>query len=184
MRVRIFVFILLASCDFASSRLDSEIQNIADSNRKNPGPAFMDLLRQYQNFPDDAWYVFQNINQPNIRHYTKTITICKRNPRRVQYLLNELKEKGIEPDVIIYSTALNAFKKDFEEFRRIWKEMKEKGIEPDRITYSTALNAFKGDVEEFRRIWKEMTEKGIEPDVFTYNTALNAFKNFDDFGRK
>jgi len=163
MCVRIFVFILVASCDFASSRLDAEIQKRADSNRDNLAAASMSLLIKYQNSPGEAWYVFQRINQPNVKHYSKMIAICKRNPRHVQYLLNELKRKGIEPDIFIYSTALNAFKKDYEEFRGIWKEMTEKGIDPDRITYNTALNAFKEDFEEFRRIWKEMTEKGIDP---------------------
>ena len=81
-----------------SSWLDSDIEKITYSN-PNYGRAFMNLLTKCKTC-HDAWYVFQRIRQPNVRHYSKMISICKWNSRYVEYFLKEMKEIGMKSYIL------------------------------------------------------------------------------------
>ena len=61
----------------------------------------------------------------------------------VSGILEEMREKGCEPDTVSYNVLINGFcvENDLESAYRVLDEMVEKGVKPDVISYNMILGA-------------------------------------------
>lgn len=100
--------------------------------------------------------------------------------------LNEMVERGIEPNVVTYNVLLNGvcrkaslhpeerFEKTIRNAEKMFDEMRERGIKPDATSFSIVLHVYsrahKPDmsVEKLR----EMREEGVSPTVATYTSVV------------
>ncbi|CAK0895180.1 unnamed protein product [Prorocentrum cordatum] len=93
-------------------------------------------------------------------------------------LLDEMKAKGIPPDVITYSTLISACEKGKQTGRalELFEQMQTEGIVPDVITYNTAISACEKGRQSTRawQLFEQMQKQGLSPNVITYNTLISA----------
>ena len=90
--------------------------------------------------------------------------------------MEEIKHRGIEPDVITYSAAISACEKggQWKHALRVLEEMRSSGTKPTVISYSAAISACEkgGQWERALELLEEMKSTGVEPDVISYNGVL------------
>jgi len=98
--------------------------------------------------------------------------------RRALETMREMRERGLEPNVITYSAAISACEKgaQWERALELLNEIRERGLEPNAITYSTAISACTkaSQWKHALELLSEMREHGLEPTAFTYNMAISA----------
>ncbi|KAJ6728705.1 REPEAT-CONTAINING PROTEIN putative-RELATED [Salix koriyanagi] len=100
-------------------------------------------------------------------------------------LLNDIKRKGLEPDLITFNTLLHGFYANgrFVDGERIWDLMKERNVEPNIRSYSAKLFGMASEkrMNDVVRVVEEMNSKGIKHDPFSYHALIRGFVNEDDF---
>ena len=101
-----------------------------------------------------------------------------RDWERALALMSEMRERGVEPNMITYSAAISACEKSsqWEHALELLSEMQEHELKPDVIAYSAAISACeKGSQwERALELIDKMRQKGVEPNVITYNAAISA----------
>ena len=103
----------------------------------------------------------------------------RRSGERALELLEGMRERGIEPDVISYSAAISACEKggQWERALELLEGMRERGIEPDVISYSAAISACARASQAahaeklFKELWDSPT---LQADQVTFNAILDA----------
>ena len=77
--------------------------------------------------------------------YSATISVCEKSRqwKRALELLEEMKSRGIEPDVVSYNAAISACEKgkQWERTLELLEEMKGCNVEPDVVSYRAVLEA-------------------------------------------
>ncbi|XVE70076.1 hypothetical protein DITRI_Ditri10aG0042800 [Diplodiscus trichospermus] len=89
-------------------------------------------------------------------------------------LFNNMKERGIKPDVITYTVLLkrhterNLRTDNLQDAIRIFDEMIDTGMEPDNVTYTALISGYfkRGNVEKAVTLVNEMSSRGIQPDIY------------------
>ena len=88
--------------------------------------------------------------------YNAAISACEKAKQcdKAMELLEEMRQKGMEPDVITYSEAISACEKakQAERASELFEEMKQKGLEADVVTDSAAMSAC-GAFELWQKVW-------------------------------
>ena len=112
--------------------------------------------------------------------YSSVISACEKCAEweRALEFLNEMGEKGIQPDVYSYSSAIAACEKaaKWEEAVKLLSKMTDEGVEPNVISYSSVISACEkcAEWEKALEFLSEMKEGGIQPNVVSYSSAISA----------
>lgn len=103
------------------------------------------------------------------------------NCEKVQELVNSMRSRGCEPDLVTFNTLINARTKagymGNGSAIRLLREVKNAGLRPDIITYNTLISscAAGGSALEGEEVFKDMEQCGCEPDLWTYNAMISVY---------
>lgn len=103
------------------------------------------------------------------------------NFARVQELLDLMKSKGVEPDLVSFNTLINARAKSGKmrpgSALELLNEVRQSGLRPDSITYNTLISACShySNLEDAVRVFSNMKESGCYPDLWTYNAMVSVY---------
>ncbi|KAL4557258.1 hypothetical protein LXL04_035431 [Taraxacum kok-saghyz] len=119
----------------------------------------------------------------SVQVYNAMMGVYARNGRftKVQEILDLMRERGYEPDLVSFNTLINArFKSTLMEPNMaldLLTEVRRSGIQPDIITYNTLLSACSHDsnLEEAVKVYKDMESNKCQPDLWTYNAMLSVY---------
>ncbi|CAI9302225.1 unnamed protein product [Lactuca saligna] len=119
----------------------------------------------------------------SVQVYNAMMGVYARNGRftKVQEILNLMRERGYEPDLVSFNTLINArFKSTPMEPNmgiNLLTEVRRSGLQPDIITYNTLLSACSHDsnLEEAVKVYKDMELNKCQPDLWTYNAMLSVY---------
>ncbi|CAK8564779.1 unnamed protein product [Lathyrus sativus] len=125
---------------------------------------------------------------PDVKMYTVLIYgWCKISRFKTALsFLNEMKVKGVEPNVVTYNVILNGicrkaslhpeerFERTVRDAEKVFDEMRESGIEPDVTSFSIVLHVYSRAHKPQLVLDKLglMREKGICPNVVTYTSVI------------
>ncbi|CAF2347682.1 hypothetical protein HID58_039209 [Brassica napus] len=103
--------------------------------------------------------------------------LCKAGRVREGYsALQEMKKKGIDPDVSLYNALIEACCRAemIRPAKKLWDEMFVEGCRMNLTTYNVLIKKLSevGEVEESLRLFRKMLEKGIEPDETIYTSLI------------
>ncbi|KAJ9546179.1 hypothetical protein OSB04_025886 [Centaurea solstitialis] len=118
-----------------------------------------------------------------VQVYNSMMGVYARNGRftKVQEMLDRMRERGCEPDLVSFNTLINArFKSGSIEKNTsidLLNEVRRSGIKPDIITYNTLLSACSRDsnLAEAVEIYKDLEANRCQPDLWTYNAMLSVY---------
>jgi pentatricopeptide repeat domain-containing protein 1 len=75
-------------------------------------------------------------------------------------MFGEIKQPGIDPDVVTYNTLIDiyAIQGDMEKWKQMFGEIKQPGINPDVVTSNTLIDiyAIQGDMEKLQQMFGEI----------------------------
>ncbi|KAG6698933.1 hypothetical protein I3842_08G044700 [Carya illinoinensis] len=118
-----------------------------------------------------------------VQVFNAMMGVYARNGRfdKVQELLDTIRKKGCEPDLVSFNTLINARLKSgamvpnlaielLNEVRRSW-------LRPDIITYNTLLSACsrESNLEEAMKVYNDMKMHNCQPDLWTYNAMISVY---------
>lgn len=108
----------------------------------------------------------------------------QKNPSAAIRVLQEMKRRGISPNIYTYNTMMGVYKnvKDSERAINLLRDMQEQGVEPDVNTYNTLISllASKAQYDRARSLYKEMEQRGIQPNQYTLSTLLKIAASIHD----
>lgn len=136
----------------------------------------------------DAFHKKKHEITVNVKMYTSLIYgWCKINRiDMAERFLNEMIERGVEPNVVSYNVLLNGvcrraslhpderFERTIMRAEKVFDEMRKRGIEPDVTSFSIVLHVYSRAHKPQLTMdkLKLMKEKGICPSVVTYTSAV------------
>ncbi|CAH8363575.1 unnamed protein product [Eruca vesicaria subsp. sativa] len=98
-------------------------------------------------------------------------------PKEVSGILEEMREKGCEPDTVTYNVLINGFcvENDLESAYRVLDEMVGKGLKPDVISYNMILGALFRiqNWKEATYLFEDMPRRGCVPDILSYRIVFD-----------
>ncbi|KAK2987480.1 hypothetical protein RJ640_012139, partial [Escallonia rubra] len=103
----------------------------------------------------------------------------------MNYVFQQMQEKGIKIDVVTYTSLLHWMSRDgdVDGSVEIWKEMKAKGCRPTVVSYTAYMKVLfdHNRVKEATEVYKEMILSGCAPNCYTYTVLM---ENLADSGYK
>ena len=100
---------------------------------------------------------------------------------KVQELLDLMRSRGCEPDLVSFNTLINARLKSGTMVTNLaielLNEVRRSGIQPDIITYNTLISACSGEsnLEEAVKVYNDMVAHRCQPDLWTYNAMISVY---------
>ncbi|KAL6606005.1 hypothetical protein ACP70R_041658 [Stipagrostis hirtigluma subsp. patula] len=97
----------------------------------------------------------------------------------VRQLLDTMRERGIEPDLVSFNTLINARAKSgclaAGVALDLLHEVREAGLRPDVITYNTLISACSqsSNLDDAVAVFEEMIASECRPDLWTYNAMVS-----------
>jgi pentatricopeptide repeat protein len=130
-----------------------------------------------------VWNVYDEMVAANMQFtivtFNSLIDVCARSGemQRVQPLLEDMSNQGIEPNVITYSTVLKGYcsaNRIDEAFELLEEMKKNKAICPDEVTYNTLLDgcARHGLYDRGLTVLAEMRAANVPPSNFTLSVLV------------
>eukprot|EP00667_Euglena_gracilis_P002480 EG_transcript_2480 len=115
--------------------------------------------------------------QPDVSLYNALLGFCAavRDQRTASDLFEEMKEKGMRPNIHTYNTLMNVFSDaPFEVIQQMFDDISLRGLEPNLRSYNTIIRACQRCGQFDRAFWyfDELKVKGLRPCVVTYTTLL------------
>uniref|UniRef100_A0A1J3J4Y1 Putative pentatricopeptide repeat-containing protein n=1 Tax=Noccaea caerulescens TaxID=107243 RepID=A0A1J3J4Y1_NOCCA len=102
-----------------------------------------------------------------------------KSSEEAEAFFEEIKGKGLKPDVVTYNSLIDVYCKDreMEKAYKLIDKMREEDETPDVITYTTIIGGLGliGQPDKAREVLKEMKEYGCDPDVPAYNAAIRNY---------
>ncbi|XP_061994430.1 pentatricopeptide repeat-containing protein At3g18110, chloroplastic [Rosa rugosa] len=101
--------------------------------------------------------------------------------KRVQELLNLMRERGCEPDLVSLNTLINARLRSGAMVPNLaielLNEVRRSGLRPDIITYNTLISgcARESNLEEAVKVYADMEAHNCQPDLWTYNAMISVY---------
>ncbi|KAG4988451.1 hypothetical protein JHK85_031434 [Glycine max] len=138
-----------------------------------------------------AWVLYAEVFRINIRSNVG----MQREPlgflmkwegkvEEARLLLDEMKRRGIKPDLISYNTLISGYSKrgDMKDAFGVRDEMMTTGFDPTILTYDALIQGLckNREGEHAEELLKEMVSKGIPPDDSTYLSIIEAMEAVDD----
>ena len=116
----------------------------------------------------------------NVKEFSMAISAWgrARQPQRSLALLDEMRTRGVQPDVISFNAAISACGKG-EQWKRalsLLEEMPSRGVEPDVYSFSAVVSAcgVGGQWKRALSLLEEMRTRGVKPNVVSFNAAISA----------
>ncbi|KAJ1685564.1 hypothetical protein LUZ63_016954 [Rhynchospora breviuscula] len=150
----------------------------------------LDTLCKYK-FPKIAMELFNKRKykyEPDEKMYTVLIYGWCRTSQldRATKLLDEMIDRGIEPNIVTYNTLLNGicrhvslhpetrFDRTIKSAEELLMEMRRRGIQPDVTSYSIVLHVYSRAHKPELTLCKfrAMKEQGISPSIATYTSVV------------
>ncbi|KAL2920793.1 hypothetical protein RDABS01_012284 [Bienertia sinuspersici] len=100
---------------------------------------------------------------------------------KVKEMLNLMRERGCEPDLVSFNTLINARLKSGplgpNMAMDLLNEVRRSGIRPDAITYNTLISACsrESNLQEAIKVYGDMEANNCQPDLWTYNAMISVF---------
>ncbi|KAK4572418.1 hypothetical protein RGQ29_030743 [Quercus rubra] len=118
-----------------------------------------------------------------VQVYNAMMGVYARNGRfnKVQELLDLMRERGCEPDLVSFNTLINARLKSGAMVPNLaidlLNEVRRSGLRPDIITYNTLISACsrESNLEEAVKVYDDMEEHNCQPDLWTYNAMISVY---------
>lgn len=118
-----------------------------------------------------------------VQVYNAMMGVYARNARfsKVQEMLNLMRERGCEPDLVSFNTLINARLKSGplgpNLAMDLLNEVRRSGIRPDTITYNTLISACsrESNLQEAINVYGDMEANNCQPDLWTYNAMISVF---------
>ncbi|EYU39162.1 hypothetical protein MIMGU_mgv1a021300mg, partial [Erythranthe guttata] len=102
-----------------------------------------------------------------------------KSPEEAELFFNEMKNMGVEPDIVSYNCLIDVYCKGREMVKayNVVNKMRDEGIDLDVITYTTVIGGLglAGQPDKAREILKEMREYSCYPDTAAYNATIRNF---------
>ncbi|KAF9943335.1 hypothetical protein BGZ67_000014 [Mortierella alpina] len=100
---------------------------------------------------------------------------------RIETLLQDMKAKGIKPDVVTYGKLIQQYVilRDVEQAEMLFHEMVKSGISPNAHVFNMLMNGFTliDDMDKAVELFRRMPKYGVEPDVVTFTTLIKGYAN-------
>ncbi|XP_074320390.1 pentatricopeptide repeat-containing protein At3g18110, chloroplastic [Silene latifolia] len=118
-----------------------------------------------------------------VQVYNAMMGVYARNGRfsKVQEMLDLMRERGCEPDLVSFNTLINARLKsgalEPNLTIELLNEVRGSGIRPDTITYNTLISACsrESNLKEAIKVYSDMEANHCQPDLWTYNAMISVF---------
>ncbi|KAF4384269.1 hypothetical protein F8388_010511 [Cannabis sativa] len=118
-----------------------------------------------------------------VQVYNAMMGVYARNGRfnKVHQLIDVMRERGSEPDLVSFNTLINARLKSAALVPNLavelLDEVRRSGLRPDIITYNTLLSGCsrESNLEEAMKVYNDMVEHGCQPDLWTYNAMISVY---------
>ncbi|XP_031390753.1 pentatricopeptide repeat-containing protein At3g18110, chloroplastic [Punica granatum] len=100
---------------------------------------------------------------------------------QVRNLLDVMRERGCEPDLVSFNTLINArVKSNSLEPNlaiQLLNDVRAAGLRPDIITYNTLISACsrESNLDEAVKIYDDMETNRCQPDLWTYNAMISVY---------
>ncbi|XP_010474658.1 PREDICTED: putative pentatricopeptide repeat-containing protein At1g02420 [Camelina sativa] len=126
----------------------------------------------------NVYHSLKNQFQPDLHTFNILLSGWK-SSEEAEAFFEEMKGKGLKPDVVTYNSLIDVYCKDreIEKAYKVIDKMREEDETPDVITYTTIIGGLGliGQPDKAREILNEMKEYGCYPDVAAYNAAIRNF---------
>lgn len=142
--------------------------------------ALLRTLSQEKSMTDarNVYHSLKHKFRPNLLTFNILLSGWKSLPE-AEAFFQDMKEMGIEPDVVSYNCLVDVCCKDKELDKAygLLKEMRERHIDPDVMTYTSLIGGLGlvGQPDKSREVLKEMRVYGCVPDVAAYNAVIRNF---------
>lgn len=142
--------------------------------------ALLRTLCQEKSMTDarNVYHSLKNHFQPDLQTFNILLSGWK-SSEEAEAFFEEMKEKGLKPDVVTYNSLIDVYCKDreIEKAYKLIDKMREEDETPDVITYTTIIGGLGliGQPDKAREVLKEMKEYGCYPDVAAYNAAIRNY---------
>ncbi|KAJ8753660.1 hypothetical protein K2173_026336 [Erythroxylum novogranatense] len=118
-----------------------------------------------------------------VQVYNAIMGVYARSARfnKVQELLDLMRQKGCQPDLVSFNTLINARMKVGAMTPNLavelLNEVRRSGLTPDIITYNTLLSACsrESNLDEAMKVFDDMERHHCQPDLWTYNSMISVF---------
>lgn len=118
-----------------------------------------------------------------VQVYNAMMGVYARNGRfnKVQELLELMRTRGCEPDLVSFNTLINARLKSGSLVSNLatelLNEVRRSGLRPDIITYNTLISACsrESNLEEAGKVFNDMEVHRCQPDLWTYNAMISVY---------
>uniref|UniRef100_A0A0A0KFM9 Pentatricopeptide repeat-containing protein-mitochondrial domain-containing protein n=1 Tax=Cucumis sativus TaxID=3659 RepID=A0A0A0KFM9_CUCSA len=118
-----------------------------------------------------------------VQVYNAMMGVYARNGRfvLVQKLLDLMRKRGCEPDLVSFNTLINARMKSGPMTPNLslqfLNEVRKSGVRPDIITYNTLISACsrESNLEEAMKVYNDMERHNCQPDLWTYNAMISVY---------
>lgn len=119
----------------------------------------------------------------SVQVYNAMMGVYARNGHfsKVKKLLDLMRERGLEPDLVSFNTLINARLKSGHILPNLaielLDEVRNSGLRPDIITYNTLISACSraSNLEEAVKVFNDMEKHKCQPDLWTYNAMISVF---------
>ncbi|KAG0206651.1 hypothetical protein BGX33_007303 [Mortierella sp. NVP41] len=100
---------------------------------------------------------------------------------RIESLLQDMKSKGIRPDVVTYGKLIHQYVilRDIEQAETLFHEMVKSGISPNAYAFNTLMNGFAliEQMDKAVELFRRMPKYGVQPDATTFTTLIKGYAN-------
>ncbi|XP_019168067.1 PREDICTED: pentatricopeptide repeat-containing protein At3g18110, chloroplastic isoform X1 [Ipomoea nil] len=118
-----------------------------------------------------------------VQVYNAMMGVYARNGQflKVQELLNLMRKRGCDPDLVSFNTLINARLKSGPMAPGLAIELldnvRSSGLRPDIITYNTLISACsrESNLKEAVKVFSDMETNRCQPDLWTYNAMISVF---------
>ncbi|KAL8551215.1 hypothetical protein ACS0TY_000340 [Phlomoides rotata] len=125
----------------------------------------------------------EGANGITVQVYNAMMGVYARNGRfsKVQELLDLMRQRGYEPDLVSFNTLINARLRSRPMTPNLGIELlgevRRSGIRPDIITYNTLISGCsrESNLEEAVKVFQDMEAHNCQPDLWTYNAMISVY---------
>ncbi|KAK7255120.1 hypothetical protein RIF29_28523 [Crotalaria pallida] len=118
-----------------------------------------------------------------VQVYNEMMGVYARSGRfdKVKEMLDVMRERGCEPDLVSFNTLINARMKSGAMVpnlaMQLLNEVRRSRVRPDIITYNTLISACsrESNLEEAIAIFDDMVNNNCQPDLWTYNAMISVY---------